>query len=180
MLTNTEVIILPYSGEAKRTILHLLIDEFGSDKWTLFQSAVAFAKTSGNYEELLKAIATFLRSGGRVEMTFGADVFGRDVKGSEYEAIEKLLSEFQNQPNAKFFLYHEKGSRTFHPKIYLFSNPKTNKALLLVGSSNWSAGGFHDNVEANISVELDLTKADHLSCHQQVQSYFSVYWQGPE
>ena len=180
MLTNTEVIILPYAGENNRTILHLLLDEFGSNKWTLFQCAVAFAKVSGNYKELLEAITNFLTSGGSVEITFGADVFGRDVKGSEYEAVEQLLSEFQNQPNAKFFLYHEKGSRTFHPKIYLFSNPKTSKALLLVGSSNWSAGGFHDNVEANVSIELDLTKEDHLSCYKQVQSYFSEYWQGPE
>jgi len=113
-------------------------------------------------------------------MTFGADVFGRDVKGSEYEAIEKLLEDFQDQPNAKFFLYHEKGSRTFHPKIYLFSNMVTRQALLIVGSSNWSAGGFHDNVEADICVELDLAKADHLSCYQRLQLYFSEYWQGPE
>jgi HKD family nuclease len=180
MLTNTEVIILPYAGESNRTILHLLIDEFSSNRWSLFQSAVAFAKQSGNYEELLDAITEFLEDGGIVEMTFGADVFGRDVKGSEYDAVERLLTEFQDQPNARFFLYHEKGSRTFHPKIYLFSNLKTQRALLIVGSSNWSAGGFYDNVEANVCVELDLTKADHLSCYEQLQSYFSDYWQGPE
>ena len=180
MLTNTEVIILPYAGKSDRTILHLLVREFSSDRWTLFQSAIAFAKQSGNYEELLLAIKGFLMNGGRVEMTFGADVFGREVKGSEYEAVEKLLTEFEAQPNAKLFLYHEKGTRTFHPKIYLFSSVERREALLIVGSSNWSAGGFYDNVEANVCVELNLKKADHLSCYDRLQSYFSDYWQGPE
>jgi len=180
MLTKTEVLILPYAGENSRTILHLLIDEFSSGRWTLFQSAVAFAKQSGNYEVLMSAIAEFLKQGATVEMTFGADVFGREVKGSEYEAVERLLTEFKDQANAKFFLYHEKGSRTFHPKVYLFSNAEAQRALLIIGSSNWSAGGFHDNIEANVCVELDLTEADHSSCYERLQSYFSEYWQEPE
>jgi HKD family nuclease len=59
------------------------------------------------------------------------------------------------------FLYHDKKrSRTFHPKIYLFSNVPNNNALLIIGSSNWSAGGFHDNIEANVIIELDLKDAE--------------------
>ena len=161
MLTRTELIILPYSGADGRTILHLLIRELTNDRWTRFQSAVAFAKRSGNYRELLESMSTFLNKGGTIEMTFGADVFGSDVRGSELEAIETLLNEFKDHANARMFLYHDKKrSRTFHPKIYLFSNVPNNNALLIIGSSNWSAGGFHDNIEANVIIELDLKDAE--------------------
>ena len=180
MLTHTELIILPYAGEAGKTILQLLIREFTNDRWTLFQSAVAFAKRSGNYKELLEAMSDFLNKGGRIEMTFGADVFGADVRGSELDAVETLLEEFKGRENAKLFLYHDKKrSRTFHPKIYLFSNVADDSALLILGSSNWSAGGFHDNVEANVVMKLDLKDAEQSECYRNLQTYFSDYWQEP-
>ncbi|MFW9973207.1 MAG: hypothetical protein ACFFDF_23690, partial [Candidatus Odinarchaeota archaeon] len=43
-------------------------------------------------------------------------------------------------------------------KLYLFSNEEKSRALLILGSSNWSKGGLVTNVEANILVNFDLEK----------------------
>jgi len=181
MFAKTEILILPYAGENNKTLLHILIEEFRSDRWTRFQSAIAFAKSSGNYVELLEAMHGFAERGGIIEMTFGADIFGGEVRGSEYDAINTLLNEFQGSPNVKLYLYHDKKKgRTFHPKIYLFSNEANNVALFILGSSNWSAGGFHDNIEANVIVELDLTVEDQLQSYTKLQSFFSDFWQETE
>jgi PLD-like domain len=173
---EVEVIILPYSAETG-TIGHLLLKELSSGKWQRFQSAVAFARQSGNYQEIVDAIRAFAASGGKVELTFGADAFGTEGRGSDYEAIDMLLSELGE--NVEVFLYHEKG-RTFHPKLYLFSNEETNEARLVVGSSNWSQGGFFSNIEANVVITLDLTQPDHRKCYGGIQTLFADYWKEVE
>src|SRR5690349_17951107 len=120
MFVNVELLILPYAG-AGRTVLHRLIEELKSGRWASFAAGVAFAKDSGNYLELIQALTDFAKSGGRVDLTFGADSFAGDARGSEYKAIQTLVDAFKALPSARVFLYHER-SRTFHPKVYLFSN----------------------------------------------------------
>ncbi|SRR6266496_4884064 len=172
MQANVELIILPYSAEGDATIGHLLVKELSGGRWNRFQAAIAFAKQSGSYAELLDALRAFVADGRRAEITFGADVFGTDARGSDYEAIRTLLS--QTGDDIHLFLYHEKG-RTFHPKLYLFSNDEN--ALLIVGSSNWSQGGFFSNIEANVLIDLDLTQMDHRECYEHIQRIFATYWQ---
>lgn len=169
MLADIELALIPYDG---RTIVERIIAELTNGSWTRFQAAVAFAKRSGNYIELLAALRRFSESGGRIELTFGADVFGSE-SGSDYEAIKTLLEVLDGRPNVVVSLYHEAG-RTFHPKVYLFSNDKS--ALFIVGSSNWSGGGLQRNVEANVIVRLDLARDDHRALYGQLNGYFSTYW----
>lgn len=176
MIVDTEILVLPYAGEQQQTVLHLLVGELKSGKWKTFAAAVAFAKASGNYQELLDALLEFDKSGGTIELTFGADTFGAEARGSEYQAIETLTTTLAKGKNTKLFLYHEE-SRTFHPKLYLFANEDERRALVIVGSSNWSAGGFHDNIEVNVVMRLDLSRADHRASYQALRDYFTTYWQ---
>ena len=177
MHAEIEVIILPYFADGEKTVGNLLAEALSSGKWERFQSAVAFARQTGNFDEIVSALRVFASKGGKVEMTFGADTFGTEGRGSDYQAIHTLLSELKE--DAEVFLYHEKG-RTFHPKLYIFSNEVNKEALLIVGSSNWSQGGFFTNIEANIVVKLDLTQAEHLACYEHVQTLFKDYWQEVE
>jgi HKD family nuclease len=170
-----EVLIFPYTATRGRSLLSLLIDELKSHRWDRFQAAVAFAKASGNYQDLLNAQLAFAQSGGKVELTFGADRFGPESLGSDYQAIEGLLQALDSQPTVRVTLYHEEG-RTFHPKLYLFSNAVQRKALLVVGSSNWSSGGFFDNVEANVALTLNLQLGAHRQIYDPVQRCFEDYW----
>jgi len=176
MKAEVEVIIHPYSIEKNNYLLNLLIQEFNTNKWTHFYSAVAFIRKSGNYKELLKSMISFAEKGGSIEMTFGADVFSGNVKGSDYIALENLLNKMEKYQNVKFFLYHEK-NRTFHPKLYLFSSQKEKSGLLIIGSSNWSYGGFVHNIEANVLINLDLEDSEHLKCFNEIMEFFQAYWQ---
>ncbi len=159
-----EFLALPYSAAAGRSILHVLIEELRSGRWNMFQAAVAFVNRSGDYPDLLDALKEFGEQGNRIELTFGADSFSGEAKGSDYEAVEELFQMLQGLPAATVYLYHEK-ARTFHPKAYLFSDEDDDAATLLLGSSNWSEGGFSKNVEANLLVRLDLTDHDEILIH---------------
>ena len=176
MLADIRILLLPYATGEDDSLLHLLIQEFKSNQWTHFRSAIAFAKQSANYQDLLNAMIDFAKCDCSIEMTFGADLFGGAAKGTEYEALKKLISKLNEFPKVKFFLYHEY-NRTFHPKLYLFSNENDGSGLLIVGSSNWSHGGLVDNVEANVIVKLDLDDPEHRTCYDEILEYFKIYWQ---
>jgi HKD family nuclease len=178
MYADIELFVFPYDAlDGRRTLLRLLIDELGNDNWNHFQAAVAFAKGSGNFPDLLNALANFAAKGRKIDITFGADSFSGESKGSDYEAIEEVLTRLKGLPTANVYLYHEKG-RTFHPKVYLFSNVGTQRALVFIGSANWSEGGFGQNVEANVLLRLDLSKADHKACFDKIRTHFDQHWTG--
>ncbi len=175
MKADVELLIQPYCLPDGRSLLETLIQEFTGGNWAVFRSAVAFARTTGNYTALVLAMLNFAKQGGRIEMTFGADTFSQGNSGSDYQAIKALLSALGEEPTVRLFLYHEK-RRTFHPKVYLFANEEENRALLVVGSSNWSTGGFWENVEVNVILRLDLGKKDHSASYHQIQACFDDYW----
>jgi len=171
-----EFLIFPYAAAAGRSLLHVLIDELRSGRWDQFQAAVAFAKTSGNYPALLQAMEDFAAQGGTINLTFGADAFGGESRGSDYECVEQLLQAFKDIPSFKLHLYHERG-RTFHPKVYLFSHETEKRATLILGSSNWSAGGFFANVEANVVIRFNLKKADQRRAYDELRRCFADFWE---
>ena len=107
-------------------------------------------------------------------MTFGADTFGAD-SGSDFQAIEQLVSRLEPYPNATIHLYHESG-RTFHPKIYLLDHAANEKALMVVGSSNWSYGGLAGNIEANILIHLSLNIKEEREIYDRLSYCFANYW----
>ena len=118
MNSDANLLILPYSAVEGPSLLHILIEQFQSKHWTHFRAAIAFARTTGNFENLLKAMKDFAGRGNNIDITFGANRFGGEAQGSSFEAIEVLLKYFKKNENVKLYLYFEKG-RTFHPKIYL-------------------------------------------------------------
>lgn len=176
MRLKAELMFLPYAGEQHRTLADVLIGELNSGAWMSFRAAVAFARQSGNHPKLLAALVGFARRGGNVEMTFGANTFSGE-EGSDYDAIKTLLDELSEFPNARVCLYNEL-ARTFHPKFYLFASESA--ALLIVGSSNWSHGGFENNVEANVLLHLDFADAEQKISYDEAVAVFETYWRAVE
>jgi HKD family nuclease len=168
MKAEVHILIQPYCSQQGKSILNLLIGELKSGEWTHFHAAVAFARQSGNVQELLDALKSFACAGGTIEITFGANTFGDDAQGSDYESIRSLLMLLEEQPNARLYLYYEPG-RTFHPKLYLFANEGQRKALVIIGS-------LRNNVEANAIITLDLTNEDHSECYNSILDHFVSYW----
>ena len=177
MQAKVEVILLPYDSANGQSMLARLIDELSSGSWTRFRAAVAFARASGNDTRLLQALKSFSDGGGEIRLTFGADTFAGDAKGSDYEAIEEILSSLDPQSD-DVHLYHGR-QHTFHPKVYLFDDCQEQQALLIIGSSNWSGGGLVTNVEANIAVHLDLSDESHAGIYNRMADCLAMYWSEP-
>ena len=70
------------------------------------------------------------------------------------------------------FVFHDRGARTFHPKIYLAQGP--GKAMLLVGSSNLTAGGLYSNYEASLEAEFALPEEEHEQALTAVRDYVAT------
>lgn len=177
-LTNVqlELLALPYSAGDSGSLMHRLIDELVSGRWTAFRAAVAFVRTSGNAAPFMNALQAFASiEGNTVQLTFGADLFGGSAPASDYTAVEGLVASLKHLPGVEIYLYHEPG-RTFHPKVYLFSNEAAKRALAIVGSSNWSEGGLVANVEANVVMSLDFEVPGNRELYAQLRSYFDTYW----
>lgn len=177
MDAKIEVILLPYDSSEGASMLARLTSELNSGAWTRFRAAVAFARSSGNDTQLIEALQNFANRGGLIALTFGADTFAGDAKGSDYDAIEHIVASLDPEAT-RVYLYHENG-RTFHPKVYLFDNSEEQQALLIVGSSNWGEGGLITNIEANIVVHLDLSDASHAELYTRVNDCFASYWSEP-
>jgi HKD family nuclease len=170
-----DLIALPYDSAAGKSFLSRLIEELTSGKWDRFRAGIAFARVSGNVEELLDALEQFAKRGGNLSLTFGADAFGVEAEGSDYEAIKVLTERLDKYPSARVYLYHETG-RTFHPKVFLFENLGSRMALLVLGSSNWSRGGLFENVEIVVLLELDLADEAHKEIYDKIDRCFELYW----
>ena len=97
------------------------------------------------------------------------------IPGSDLQAIQQLVSRFEPYPSARVHLYQESG-RTFHPKIYLFDHAENEKALLIIGSSNWSYGGLAANVEGNILLYLSLGIEEERGIYDRLVHCFESYW----
>lgn len=175
MQVDAELIVLPYDSQKNRSLAQRLVEELRSDSWNRLRAAVAFGKTSGSYEEILDALEDFCGRGGQLDITFSADRFGRNQYASDEAAVQALLDSVGHFAEARVHLYSESGNRTFHPKLYLFSNEK--EALLIVGSSNWSEGGFFNNVEVNVVMTMDLTDDETRNTYETLCEYFSRFWQ---
>lgn len=173
---QVELLVLPYAAANGGSAMHRLIDELASGRWTECRAAVAFVRASGNNPVLLDALRAFAsRPETVLEMTFGADLFGGASPASDLQAVQELLAALDGLPGVRIHLYHEPG-RTFHPKLYLFADPQAGRALVMVGSSNWSEGGLVGNVEANVVLALDFDEPGNREMYQQLLATFSTYW----
>jgi HKD family nuclease len=108
---------------------------------------VAYLRVSG-LALLQDAIIAFITRGGRLRILAGGDFAQTEPDG---------LQSFQALGgDSEVKLVSSSGLDGFHPKCYLFYT--THQATLIVGSSNFTAGGLVQNIELN--VRLDLA-ADH-------------------
>ena len=115
--------------------------------FTRLRVAVAWAKRSG----LLRAgphLETIGARGGNLELFVGISEGGATWQGLE------LASQLFDSVH----VVHDQSGRTFHPKIYLANGP--DRAFVLIGSNNLTAGGIYYNYEAGAIIELDLNDDD--------------------
>jgi HKD family nuclease len=131
-----------------------------SGKYSDFKVAVAYSRNSG-ISRIYNDLTDFSNNGGKTSV-----IAGIDQSNTSYQALVNLKT-FAKE---NLFIHHDKNfDITFHPKVYLFGNNEIEK--IIVGSSNFTAGGFFLNYEANIGVTLDSSK-DSKDFQKQVSDYW--------
>jgi len=144
-----------------------LTDVLANPSVTRLQLAVAWIKRSG-LARLSDSLAVFRQRGGEVSAIVGIDERGATAQGLRL-AIEIFDS---------VHIYHERGSRTFHPKVYLASGATT--ANILIGSSNLTAGGLFSNNEVGLKCELDLKQEFDRALFGEIREWFDMLYSDSE
>lgn len=93
-------------------------------------------------------------------------IVGIDEGGATGPGLHAALRWFSTA-----FVFHDRSGGTFHPKIYLAEG--ASKALLLVGSSNATPGGFFFNHEASLEAEFELPEDAHAEALIGVHDYIN-------
>jgi PLD-like domain len=149
-------VVQPFDdGTDLRDFFHAVAS--GTDFMTL-RIVVAWAKRSG-MRRAAGDLGAVRDRGGKVLAIVGV---------SEGGATEQGLNALLNQTDESH-VFHDAG-RTFHPKVYLAE--ADDRALLLVGSNNLTAGGLAWNYEAGLWCELDLGVEAERRVRDDVVAYF--------
>ena len=98
--------------------------------------ATAWTKQSG-LSRIAKDIERFRAGGGFIE-----GIVGVDEGGATTEGLRLAIQLFD-----KAYVFHDPGTRTFHPKIYAVQND--THAVVVVGSGNLTRGGLYTNYEGS-------------------------------
>lgn len=146
---------------------HILRDGFRDSRYTSFWFATAWAKRSG-LSRFHSALRSFLDRGGSAE-----GLIGVDEGGATWEGIELAASMFD-----PLFIYHDPGTRTFHPKLYVLEGD--DFALSVIGSGNLTKGGLFTNYEAALSVHLDLSSHEDVACVRSIRDFYEYLKANPE
>lgn len=131
-----------------------------------FQAAVAFAKKSG-VQHVETQLKEFVENGKNARIVAGVDLNGTTAEG--LEALRIALGD-----NGELFVNHDENMFvTFHPKIYFFESD--DKALLIIGSGNLTAGGLYSNDEGFAIMELDKSDPDDQALIAESKEYYEKW-----
>lgn len=146
---NTQFIGQPGSKQRVGDLLMELLQ----GKWgpfSRFEAAVAFAKRSG-VRHLGDELEAFIKAGGYARVVVGVDHGVTSMEGLQ------LLLDFIGRGGEVWVFHNANPASTFHPKLYILEG--TQRATVIVGSSNLTEGGLFTNCECAIFCELDLSQS---------------------
>lgn len=76
----------------------------------------------------------------------------RFLAGTDFALTElELLRRLEMTRRAQCRIYHSIGPQVFHPKLYILECRRSR--IVYIGSSNFTRGGFADNLEVNVRLE---------------------------
>ena len=123
--------------------------------------AVAFLKKSGL--DLVKDdLEAALKNRAEIKMYSGLDLYF-----TEPDALREIHALFKKYGGSHLYLY-KSDKDTFHPKLYCFTKSKT--AFILIGSINFTRGGFQENIEVST---LERTTVGS-NIYKRVLSFFET------
>jgi HKD family nuclease len=127
--------------------------------------AVAYLKDSG-YQEIKQDINSFLHRHKTLRLLVGL----ADYCITDAEPLEDLLRIQEKANIGKKMRLKYYSNTEFHPKLIIFR--ETGRVCVIVGSSNFTAGGLGGNIEANVLISGMQGDAEI----QKVIAFFERIW----
>lgn len=144
----------------KSGIGYAIIQNLSCNTYSKFTAIVAFISRSG-LDNIADNLLTFKARGG--EISFFAGV---DLHSTSKEALETLLEWEVNT-----LITYSPNSITYHPKIYIFEGKTHSKVI--IGSSNLTASGLFQNIEANVIIEFANEDEEGIKFLTQIWDYYN-------
>ena len=127
-----------------------------------FSIAMALVRRSG-LDQILGAMTSALKSSATGRVLFGIDM---PTEPAAITALLDLRRQFHGQFEVRRYEWRAHG--IFHPKLYAFE--LTNgEVFTIIGSSNLTAGGLSENIEANVAVD------DRTAGQQAIKDFDKVF-----
>lgn len=123
--------------------------------------AVAWARFRGLIR-LADELRGFRERGGKSSLIVGIDEGVATRPG-----LALALSLFD-----EVVLFHDRGGRTFHPKLYLVEGSSVSS--LFIGSSNLTGAGLYFNFEASLQADFPLPEDEGHEALSGVRAYFDA------
>lgn len=150
-----------FESESKNSVGNTIIKLFKESKFSSFTGISAFASEAG-----VVGLSECITSGADFYETLNL-IVGVDQEGTSKKALKEV-----NELGINSYIFYQKESPIFHPKIYLFEGE--NDTTLIVGSSNLTARGFFGNVESSLMVEFENDNADGIKLLKEVKDYYKT------
>jgi len=147
-----------FADISDESVGQLIIDSLGDAAFNKFLAIVAFASEGG-----VKSIYDHIeRAKNHTQFDF---FIGIDQKVTSGEALDLLLKSKVN-----CYVYHTVSHIIFHPKIYIFEGEKQGR--IIIGSSNLTAQGLFQNMEASLVVDFEMTEEQGINLLHQIKNYY--------
>lgn len=150
-----------FESESKKSVGNTIIKLFKENKFNSFTGISAFASEAG-----VVGLSECIASGAEFYKTLNL-IVGVDQEGTSKNALIEI-----NELGINSYIFYQKESPIFHPKIYLFEGE--NDTTLIVGSSNLTARGFFGNIESSLMVEFKNDNVDGIKLLTDVKDYYST------
>lgn len=129
-------------------------------RYSKFTCIVAFITRSG-LNNISDSLLSFKERGGEVSFFAGVD-----LHSTSKEALEILLDW-----GVITLITYSPNSITYHPKIYVFEGDTHSKVI--IGSSNLTASGLFQNIEANVIIEFANEEEEGIKLLTQIWDYYN-------
>ena len=150
-----------FESESTNSVGNIIIKLFKENKFSSFTGISAFASEAG-----VVGLSECIASGSQFFETLNL-IVGVDQEGTSKKALKEI-----DRLGINSFIFYQKESPIFHPKIYLFEGE--NDTTLIVGSSNLTARGFFGNVESSLMVEFENDNPEGVKLLNEVKDYYKT------
>ena len=150
-----------FEAESKNSVGNTVIKLFKETKFNSFTGISAFASEAG-----VVGLSECIESGADFFETLNL-IVGIDQEGTSKKALKEI-----DELGINSYLFYQKESPIFHPKIYLFEGE--NDTTLIVGSSNLTARGLFGNIESSLMVEFKNDNPDGIKLLEELKGYYKT------